>query len=187
MHLVIGLGNPGLRYAKTRHNLGFVVVDRLAAESSSRIRDRGMLSRYGKVRIAGGDAVLAKPQTYMNRSGEAAAKLIRHFAVDLAQVIVIHDDLDLAVGVVRIKSGGGSGGHNGLTSIIDTLSSAEFTRVRLGIGRPPGGSDAADYVLERFRRDEVDLADTAVMTASRAVVEIISSGLDTAMNLFNRA
>ena len=143
MRLIVGLGNPGPACAETRHNVGFWVVEAVAAEAGSRFR------RYGEVlraegRLAGQAVTLAKPQSYMNRSGPVVAALIGDLDLDLSEVIVVHDDLDLDPGRLRIKARGGHGGHNGVLSIIDTLESDRFARVKIGIGRPPDGVDPAD-------------------------------------------
>lgn len=160
--LVVGLGNPGPDYARTRHNVGFLVADLLAARTGSRF---GVHKRSGadvaETRLAGRRSVLAKPRSYMNDSGGAVAGAARFFSVGLADVLVVHDDLDLDLGAVRVKRGGGEGGHNGLRSISKALGSKDYLRVRVGIGRPPGRQDPADYVLKPFgaaARAEVELA-----------------------------
>ena len=185
--LVVGLGNPGPGYARTRHNIGFVVADLLAARTGSRF---GVHKRTGaeiaETRLAGRRAVLAKPRSYMNESGSAVVGAARFFSVALADVIVVHDDLDLELGAVRLKRGGGEGGHNGLRSISKSLASRDYLRVRVGIGRPPGRQDPADYVLKGFppsARAEVELM---AEEAADAVELLLVRELTEAQNAVHR-
>jgi len=184
LRLIVGLGNPGPAYAETRHNVGFWVVVAVAAEAGIRFR------RHGEVLRAEGhlgcDAVtLAKPQSYMNRSGPVVAGLVGELGLDLSEVIVVHDDLDLAPGRIRVKARGGHGGHNGVLSIIDALESDRFARVKIGIGRPPDGVDPADYVLAPMSAHERAVLDEAVQQAVGAVECWVGEGLMAAMNRFN--
>jgi len=183
--LIAGLGNPGVRYSYSRHNVGFLVLDALALRENIEIKRGKFGSRLGRGEISEIPTILAKPQTFMNLSGVAVGKLARYFGVDVEDVIVIHDDMDFPLGDVRIKVGGGAGGHKGLLSIIDHLESAEFTRIRLGIGRPAPGETNEEYVLERLPRGERKPVIHAVERACDAVVEIVSLGVQTAMNRFN--
>lgn len=185
MKLIAGLGNPGVRYSYSRHNIGFLVLDALALRENIEIKRGKFGSRLGRGLISGVPTILAKPQTFMNLSGVAVGKLARYFGVDVEDVIVIHDDMDFPIGDVRIKVGGGAGGHKGLLSIIDHLESTEFTRIRLGIGRPAPGEANEEYVLERFPKGERKIAVHAVGRACDAVVEIVSLGVQAAMNRFN--
>jgi PTH1 family peptidyl-tRNA hydrolase len=184
--LVVGLGNPGPDYAETRHNIGFRVVELLAARAGG--------GRFGKhrtnadvleARLAGRRVVLAKPRTYMNVSGGPVAGLLRYFSVPVEDLVVVHDDLDLGFGVVRLKRGGGEGGHNGLRSISTSLGTREYLRVRFGIGRPPGRQDPADFVLKRFTGAESKELDLAVDLAADAAEALLAEGLEPAQNRFH--
>lgn len=183
--LIVGLGNPGEEYARTRHNAGFMVIDLLAENLGvSYWRDEAG-ARVGTVRVGDEDFVLAKPQTYMNRSGSSVKRLLERYQASPADLVVVHDDLDLPEAVVRVKRGGGHGGHNGLRSLIDSLGTGEFVRVRLGIGRPPGRQDPADYVLEPMRGDVAERIEAAVPHAASAVMHVIERGVEDAMREFN--
>src|SRR2546425_6984472 len=151
MRVIVGLGNPGLEYCKTRHNLGFWVVDRLAERWGARLSRRAFLSVVGEVQWRDEKILLVQPQTYMNRTGEAVASIRDFYHLALCDFVVIHDDLDLPLGRIRIKrGGGGAGGNRGVVSLIEVLGSKDFTRVKMGIGRPPGQKDPADFVLQPF-------------------------------------
>lgn len=185
MYAVIGLGNPGERYQRTRHNVGFLVVDELA-----RRHDGPRFAAVGpmlvsRAAIAGAPALLVKPLTWMNRSGVAVAALRDAHDVAADELIVVHDDLDLTPGTVRVKRGGGSGGHNGLKSIL-ALGDAGFTRVRLGVGRSGQAVDAADWVLEPLADGELDDVTAMVARAADAVEAVVADGAERAMNQFNR-
>jgi PTH1 family peptidyl-tRNA hydrolase len=178
--LVIGLGNPGPEYARTRHNAGFLVVDLLAETlGGSYWRDEGG-SKTTKVRLGDEEVVLAKPQAFMNVSGKPVRRLLEIYHVPVEEAIVVHDDLDLPEGDVRAKSGGGHGGHNGLRSLHDSVGDS-YLRVRVGIGRPPGRMDPADYVLEPLRGEKLQRLEDSVPTAAQAVIDILERGVDAAM------
>lgn len=181
--LVVGLGNPGPQYARTRHNVGFLVVDELAARTGARF---GVHKRSGtdvaEGRLAGRKVVLAQPRSFMNVSGGPVAGVARFFSVGVDDLLVVHDDLDLDLGVVRLKRGGGEGGHNGLRSISQSLGSKEYLRVRVGIGRPPGRMDPADYVLKPFAKAEVTEVEIVVQEAADAVELLLSRSLAAAQN-----
>ena len=158
MKLIAGLGNPGARYSQTRHNAGFIALDIFAKRLSLPAWREKYESSLIKTRLENGvDAAFIKPGTYMNLSGGPIRLAMKDFNVTTSGLLVIHDDIDIPLGDTRIKTGGGHGGHNGLRSIIDTLGSRDFHRIRIGVGRPPAGWDAADYVLSGFRPDEEDL------------------------------
>ncbi|AEA23104.1 aminoacyl-tRNA hydrolase [Pseudonocardia benzenivorans] len=184
--LVVGLGNPGPEYAETRHNVGFRVVELLAARAGG-----GRFSKHKsnadvlEGRLAGRKVVLAKPRTYMNVSGGPVAGLLRYFSVPAAELVVVHDDLDLGFGVIRLKQGGGEGGHNGLRSISSSVGTRDYLRVRFGIGRPPGRQDPADFVLKRFSAVERKELDLAVDLAADAAEALLSDGLEPAQNRFH--
>jgi PTH1 family peptidyl-tRNA hydrolase len=188
MVVVAGLGNPGRKYARTRHNVGFMVIDRLA-EALGVTLTESALSAEGTGALDGCEVVLLKPLTFMNRSGRAVKDLLRKEGVPLADLptslIVVHDDLDIETGVVRVRRNGSSGGHKGVESVIQEIGSREFIRVKVGIGRDRE-VPAEEYVLSTFRRGERDAIARAVDTAAEAVTVIIRSGLARAMETFNR-
>ena len=190
MHLVVGLGNPGSRYAKTRHNVGFLVIDEISGRWSCPV-DRnqfgaevgvGRLQAAPKADIA---VVLARPQTFMNLSGEPVASLKGYYKVANSEIVVVHDDLDLAFGDIRVKVGGGHGGHNGLRDLIARLGDPGFVRVRFGVSRPPVGWDAADYVLGKWTSEEEAALGARVGDAGAAVEQVIRLGTQAAMNQLN--
>jgi PTH1 family peptidyl-tRNA hydrolase len=183
----VGLGNPGSEFGHTRHNLGADVVSLLAERHGGRLRlTRGARSLTAEVRVDGRRLALAFPQTYVNESGVAVAGLVRRYGVhDLGRLVVVHDELDLPVGRIRVKLGGGTAGHNGLRSIQAHLHDAGFTRVRIGIGKPPGRREGADHVLGPPRRAEQAELDVAVEEAADAVEVILAEGVDAAMRRFN--
>lgn len=186
--LVVGLGNPGPKYDDTRHNVGFAVVDRLAARIGNRFgvhKASGNTAEVADGRLGGRRVVLAKPRSYMNVSGGPVVAVLRYFGVPVTDLIVVHDDLDLAFGTVRLKRGGGEGGHNGLRSISRSTGTRDYLRVRFGIGRPPGRQDPADYVLRRFAAAERTDVELAVELAADAVEELLRVGLEPAQNRFH--
>ncbi|MCX8027953.1 MAG: aminoacyl-tRNA hydrolase [Thermodesulfovibrionales bacterium] len=184
MWLVVGLGNPGIKYAQTRHNIGFILVDRLAQSESVAFQHR---DRYqiGGCKIDGNDILLLKPLTYMNRSGVAVKEIVSKYSIDKSNIIVCQDDIDLDVGVIKIKKQGSSGGHRGIESIINELSSNQFIRLKIGIGRDVS-IPVDEYVLSRFNKEEIEIIDNSLIDAELAIKEIIINGVDKAMNRFNR-
>lgn len=182
--LVVGLGNPGPEYARTRHNAGFMAVDLLAENLRVSYWKDEAGAKVGLVRLGEDDLVLAKPQTFMNLSGKAVGKLAAAHGVAAPDVIVVHDDLDLPEGTVRVKRGGGHGGHNGLRSVSESIG-ADYVRVRVGIGRPPGRQDPADFVLEPLRKDAAERMGAVIPTAAQAVLHILEHGADSAMREYN--
>lgn len=184
--LVVGLGNPGPRYAGTRHNIGRRVVERLAERHGAALADAKFNARFGRVALAGQRVCLCAPMTYMNESGRAVAPLAGFFKIPPARVLVVYDDLDLPFGQIRVRADGGAGGHNGMHSLIAALGTPGFPRVRVGIGRPPPGWDAADFVLARFSPDEAPGVEAAVDDATEVVEAVVRDGVDQAMNRFNR-
>ena len=185
VYLIVGLGNPGREYKETRHNAGFMLLDRLAqrlGEKFTRLESRALVTKatYQEQRL-----ILAKPQTYMNNSGPSVMSLFKYYRVNSPDLMVVHDDVDLAFGSIRIRPGGSSPGHRGVDSIINALGSKDFSRMRLGIGRPPGNRSTQDYVLEKFLPEEVDFLDGIIAKGVDAVQEYLTNGLDSAMNRFN--
>ena len=187
MKLVAGLGNPGKKYKRARHNLGFMIVDQIARRNQVTIKKKLCDALVGEWWNDGERVLLVKPQTYMNRSGESVKAVLGHFRSAPEDLIVIHDDLDLAFGRIRIRPTGGAGGHRGVLSIMESLAGAQFYRVRVGIGRPPDGMDPVDFVLESFPLQEVEQLDEVVSRASEAVVSLLREGGQRAMEQFNRA
>lgn len=180
--LIVGLGNPGPGYAGNRHNAGFMVVDELARRVNSRVTTHKAGADVLEARLAGRRVILAKPRSFMNVSGPAVAATARYFKVPPTDVVVVHDDLDLEFGVLKLKRGGGEGGHNGLRSVSACLGSRDYLRVRFGIGRPPGRMDPADYVLRDFspvQRQELDLL---VDRCADAVEQLLAQGLAATQN-----
>jgi PTH1 family peptidyl-tRNA hydrolase len=186
MKIIVGLGNPGRKYERTRHNAGFRAVDTLADNLHVDIAQTKHHAFLVRTRIDSVEAVLAKPQTYMNDSGKAVSAIFRDAYAVISDLIVIHDELDLSLGSVRVKIGGGHGGHNGLRSVIEHLGSPDFIRVRIGIGRPAPGMDSADYVLSPFLTEERKTASEAAVKAAEAVRTIVAEGPIQAMNMFNQ-
>jgi PTH1 family peptidyl-tRNA hydrolase len=185
-YLIAGLGNPDQRFRRNRHNVGFQCLDRLAQAHGLSFDKRQAHSRVALGRISGQAVILAKPQTYMNESGRAVGSLARFYKVPMEQILVIYDELDLPQGSVRIRPSGGSGGHRGMRSIIQDLGGQEFPRIRVGIGRPPGRMDPADYVLQDFGPDERDLMQEIYDWVADAVVCWLAEGIEMAMTNFNR-
>lgn len=183
--LIVGLGNPGPRYAKNRHNVGFQVVDRLATRAGVTFTNHPGKALACRVTLAGVPVVLAKPQTFMNLSGGSVAALVHWYHVDpLKNLLVVYDDLDLPLGKIRLRPAGGAGGHKGLSSIIEHLRTQNFARLRVGIGRPAYG-EPHRYVLEDFTPDEWTVMDAAQERAADAVECFLAEGLAAAMNRFN--
>jgi PTH1 family peptidyl-tRNA hydrolase len=184
VYLVIGLGNPGKRYESTRHNIGFMVVEKLAAGWKIELKQKSFKALWGKGTIAGNNILLAKPQTFMNLSGTAVRQLQSFFKMDISNLIVIHDDLDLPFGSVRLKAGGGTAGHKGLASIESNLGTSDFIRVRLGIGKPVDKSRIEGYVLEPFRKEEQVVLPEVLEWAADASAEIVLNGLQKAVGKY---
>ena len=185
--LVVGLGNPGPSYAGNRHNAGFLVLDLLAERAGGRFRAHKGRADVVEGRLAGQRVVLAKPKCYMNESGGPVASVSGFFKVPVARLVVVHDELDVDYGVLRLKRGGGDGGHNGLKSITRSLGSKEYLRARFGIGRPPGRQDPADYVLKDFATVERKELPFHVDRAADAVEALLGGTLEAAQNTFHPA
>jgi PTH1 family peptidyl-tRNA hydrolase len=184
--LIVGLGNPGKKYEATRHNAGFHVLDRLAKAENLTFDESRSKALLARGEVASYRVALVKPQTYMNLSGEAVGPVTRFYKVPLEQVLVIYDDIDLPLAQLRLRPKGGSGGHKGLTSLIQHLGSQNFPRMRLGIGRPSGQMPVEAYVLQRFSDVEWQAITQTYQTAVEAIRALLTGGLDYAMNQFNR-
>lgn len=183
--VVVGLGNPGPEYELTRHNAGFLVVDLLGENLRANYWKDQAGSKVAVVRVGDEEVVLAKPQSFMNVSGGPVKKLAEEYGAAVEELIVVHDDIDLAPGRVLCKRGGGHGGHNGLRSLHDKLGSDSYLRVRVGVGRPPGRMDAADWVLQPLKGDALEEFEASIPTAAQAVLSILEHGIDTAMREYN--
>ena len=184
--LIVGLGNPGPDYRNTRHNLGFMVVDRLVRKFNARPGDPEPGIEVSRGAIADRSIILLKPQRYMNRSGPPVDAFLQKFCISLREILVIHDDIDLEFGRLKIKKKGGDGGHKGIRSMMDALKAGDFTRLRLGMGRSETDEDVVDHVLGQFDDRELEHLEAFIDRASEAAVTVLKHGVNTAMNRFNR-
>jgi PTH1 family peptidyl-tRNA hydrolase len=185
VRLIVGLGNPGDAYRLTRHNMGFMVVDRLATAHGISLNENRFNVVFGHGNLGGQQMVLAKPMTFMNRVGPAVRDLTRTLALDAHDILVIHDDIDIPFGELKIKEKGGDGGHNGVKSLIEAWGSDTFTRVRVGIGRPRSRQDISSYVLQRFDTEQERHLSDVISTAQDAVETVLFKGASEAMNRFH--
>jgi peptidyl-tRNA hydrolase, PTH1 family len=186
LSLVFGLGNPGSRYQNTRHNLGFMVVDQISADFQTAMNKTKFDAAYARARIDDTDVILAKPMTFMNKSGIPVSRFVGFYHVSTQDMLVIHDDIDLDFGRIKIKEKGGDGGHKGIRSIIDAIGKDDFCRLRIGIGRPEAGINAADYVLTPFNAAEREMLKHIIARARDAAVTILCNGAKEGMNRFNQ-
>ncbi len=185
MKLIAGLGNPGAKYAATRHNIGFLALERLAQKSGISLKRNGYQGIYGVGRAAGQETTLLLPQTFMNRSGVSVASACRSLGVEPGDLVVVHDDIELPFGALRIRCGGGHGGHNGIRSIREVLGTGDFVRLKVGVGRPPAGGDVSGWVLAPFGAEERRYLDELLDLCASALETILSKGASQAMNKFN--
>ena len=185
MHLITGLGNPGAKYARTRHNVGFMVLERFGRDHGAPAARERFQGRFAKTRVAEHDVVLLEPQTYMNLSGRSVQQALHFFKLGLPELVVVHDELDLPFGAVRIKRGGGTAGHRGLASIVESCGGTEFCRLRVGIGRPRSGS-VEGYVLSDFSAQEGTALEDVLERAAAALTDIVVRGVPAAMNAHNQ-
>ncbi|WP_457678320.1 aminoacyl-tRNA hydrolase [Thermovibrio sp.] len=174
--LIVGLGNPGKEYEKTRHNVGWMVLDRVASKLGVEIGREKFKGKFGEYRAPWGKAVLLKPLTYMNRSGECVEKFANFFKVEPKEVLVIYDDLDLPLGKLRFRLKGSSGGHKGVASVIEALKTTEFPRIKVGIGRPERKEEVVDFVLSPFKEEELPVINKAIERATECVIELLERG-----------
>jgi len=184
LKLIVGLGNPGLRYKDTRHNVGFRVISQLAKRHQIKVNGSLGPAIYGQGHISGQAVTLLQPTTYMNRSGAAVSYAMRHLQLTLTDILIVYDDLDLPLGKIRLRAAGSAGGHKGIGSVIETLESQEIHRLRIGIGRPEA-KEVVDYVLESFAKDELPVLEEAVERACDAIALWIEAGLELAASRFN--
>lgn len=186
MYIIAGLGNPGREYEMTRHNIGFEVIDYLADKYNIKITKLKFKGIYGEMNIGNEKVYLVKPQTYMNLSGDCIREFKSFYKIPDEHIIIINDDIDIDAGKLRVRAKGSAGTHNGLKSVIYQLQSDNFPRIRVGVGAPRSKSyDLADYVLGRFTKDEIPVMEKAIINAADAAVEIVKSGIDKAMNIYN--
>ncbi|MEG0276306.1 MAG: aminoacyl-tRNA hydrolase [Coprobacillus sp.] len=184
MKLIVGLGNPGREYEKTRHNVGFMVMDRLADVLNVSVSTSKFKGEYGKFKYKGEDIIILKPVTYMNSSGESVIQFMNYFKIDVEDLLVIYDDLDMPVGKLRLRESGSAGGHNGIKSIIAHVGTQSFKRIRVGIDKHPR-IKVIDYVLGHFNKDEQVLIDEGIENAVKAIQSYLDKDFTTAMNAFN--
>ncbi len=184
--VIAGLGNPGDRYRLSRHNIGFKVLDYLAAKHAIAKPANKFKALYCEANLAGASVILVQPQTFYNLSGESVSSIIQYFRIPPERLIVVHDDIDLAFGRLRIKRGGGDAGNRGVRSIAHALGTPEFIRVRVGVGRPDESAQAAEHVLAQMGKDELQIIDLAVERAAPAIEAVIAEGLEPAMNRYNQ-
>lgn len=186
LKLIVGLGNPGKQYAKTRHNIGFMIIDYLAEQLGINVDKIKFKSIIGEGHVGSEKVVLAKPQTYMNLSGEAVLDMAQWYKISPEDILVIYDDMDLPAGKLRLRIRGSAGGHNGMKSIIYLLQTDKFPRLRVGIGRPDANMESANFVLGKFTDKEAELVSQAVKKSGEAVLKVFESGAVQAMNEVNR-
>ncbi len=186
MYIIVGLGNPGDKYKNTRHNIGFITIDYFAEKHNINVNKIKHKALVGEGIIAGEKVVLAKPQTYMNLSGESVLDLLQWYKIESTKLVLIYDDIDLPTGKVRIRGSGSSGTHNGMRSIIYLINTQDFPRIRIGVGGKPERMDLADYVMTGFRGDDVPIMEEAVKKSSDAIYEIVTKGINSAMNKYNK-
>ncbi|RPF51203.1 aminoacyl-tRNA hydrolase [Aquisalibacillus elongatus] len=185
MKCIVGLGNPGFKYRKTRHNIGFMVVDHIASENGWKINKSGFESHYTIEFLNGEKVMLVKPQTYMNLSGNAVKKIADYYDLDPQDIVVIYDDLDLPTGKIRLRQKGGHGGHNGIRNIIDQLKTKDFNRIRFGIGRPDSDLPVVDYVLNKFPKSEKKTVEEAIEKSNHACEDWVEKPFLEVMNTYN--
>jgi len=183
--MIVGLGNPGEAYQQTRHNVGFMVLDRISQDQAIPLANCRFDHCYGLGAIGDRSVILAAPQAFMNRSGPPILRLLSYYGIAAKDVLIIHDDIELAFGRLKIKEKGGHGGHNGLKSVMDALGGGDFARLRIGIGRPARGSDVIDHVLGPFSNQEKEMLDTVLARASDAAVTVLCQGAKVGMNRFH--
>ncbi len=185
MYLIVGLGNPESDYSKTRHNMGFNVINKISEQYEIDVNKNKFKGLFGTGQIEGEKILLLKPQTYMNLSGESVKEIVDFYKIDLDNIIVIYDDIDIEPGKIKIKKFGGPGTHNGMKSVVNELGSQNFKRVRVGIGSPENKGDLINYVIGHIPEEEVKTLEKGVLEAKDAVIEILKNGIDIAMNKFN--
>ena len=185
MYLIVGLGNPEQDYANTRHNMGFDTINEIAKRYNVNVTKKKFKGLYETANIEGQKVILLKPQTFMNLSGESIKEVVEYYDIPIENVIVIYDDMDIEKGNIKVRKKGGPGSHNGMKSIVGNLGSKDFPRVRIGIGKPENDFDKINYVIGYVSKEEMEILQKGVKKAADAVIEILKSNVDTAMNKFN--
>lgn len=185
MYLIVGLGNPEEEYAKTRHNMGFDVINKLSEKQGIKVNKNKFNSIYGTGTIEGEKVVLVKPQTYMNLSGEAVRDFKNFYKINIENLIIIYDDLDIEPGIIKIRKKGGPGTHNGMKSVVHEIQTEDFPRIRVGIGNPEYKNDLLNYILTKIPEEDYKILENSIERASNAIEEIIKNGIDSAMNKYN--
>ena len=185
MYLIVGLGHPEEEYSKTRHNMGFNVINKLSKEYEIEVNKNKFNGLFGSGEIEGKKVILLKPQTYMNLSGKSIIEAINFYKINMEEIIVIYDDVDVEKGNIKIRKQGSAGSHNGMKSVVEELGTENFTRIRVGIGKPEFKGDMINYVIGYIPEEEVKILDEGTQKAKDAVVEILKNGVDKAMNIFN--
>ena len=185
MYLIVGLGNPEPEYSKTRHNMGFDVINKISEKFGIDVTKQKFQGLYGTGSIEGEKVILVKPQTYMNLSGECVRPFVDFYKIKLENIIIIYDDIDIPTGITKIRKKGGAGTHNGMKSVIAELQTENFARIRVGIGKPKYKDDMINYVIGAIPEEEISMLDEGTTKAAKAMVSIIKDGIDTAMNKFN--
>lgn len=186
MFIIVGLGNPGMKFDASRHNVGFEVIERLAYEHNIKVDRKKHKALIGQGVIKGSKVILVKPQTYMNLSGESVRSILDFYNASEEDVLVIYDDTSMELGALRIRLKGSAGGHNGVKSLIQHMGTNEFMRIKVGVGEKPPGWDMAKYVLSRFTKEEVPVIQDSIKNAVKMIETILDDGVDKAMNLYNR-
>lgn len=185
MFLIVGLGNPEEEYSGTRHNMGFDTINKLAKQFNIKVDKRKFKGLYGSGIIEGEKVILLKPQTYMNLSGESVKSIMQFYKINPEDIVIIYDDVDISPGIIKIRKKGGPGGHNGMKSVVSEIGTETFSRVRIGIGKPAQKDKMIQFVIGPIPKDEKEILDKATTLGKEAVIEIISNGIDSAMNKFN--
>lgn len=185
MYLIVGLGNPEQEYAKTRHNMGFDVINKLSEKQNIKVNKNKFNSLYGTGLIGKEKVILVKPQTYMNLSGTAIKEFQKFYKIDSQHIIIIYDDLDIEPGIIKIRKKGGSGTHNGMKSVVLELQTEDFPRIRIGIGNPTLKTDLLNYILTKIPEEEYKILEQSIDRASDAIIEMLHNGIDSAMNRYN--
>lgn len=186
MYLIVGLGNPEEEYSMTRHNMGFDTINKLSKEYNIQVNKDKFKGLYGMGEIEGEKVILLKPQTYMNLSGESIREIVNFYKIDIANLIVIYDDIDTDISNIRVRKKGSAGSHNGMKSVISNLNTQDFIRVRIGIGMPKNNQDLISYVIGHIPKEEQEKLDKGINLAKDAIIEILKNGVDSSMNKFNK-
>ena len=186
MFLIVGLGNPEQQYSNTRHNMGFCTINRISEKCNISVDKTKFNALYGKGEINGQQVILVKPQTFMNLSGEAVRKFVDYFKIKEDELLVIYDDMDVEAGTIKIRKQGSSGSHNGMKSIVQMLGTEKFSRIRIGISKPETTQEMINYVIGKIGKEELEKLEPGIQKAEEAVYEVLKSGIDIAMNKFNK-